>query len=165
VIAAFKAAGAELLLTLSQVFPPADLDAFGTYQHSRLQAAAAAESRAAAGKGIGSTEEGPTPNSGAGYGATAASVVGDTGGGNGSAGISAAAEASHALAVDMRFGAVDQLVCSAAVSFVGNLWSSFSHHFCYLRQLRAQAEGRPRGAVCEGADVYGRAIDPRMPFI
>jgi hypothetical protein len=97
---------------------------------------------------------------------------GGGGGGDGKTGVnvgesarSAAFEASHALAVDMRFGAVDQLVCSRAVSFVGNLWSSFSHHICYLRQLRAEAEGRPRAEACDGADVYGRSIDPKMSFI
>ena len=73
--------------------------------------------------------------------------------------------AARALARDMRFGAIDQLVCSRARFFVGNLWSSFTHHICYLRELEAMAKGRSKQEACDGADVYGRHIDPRMTFV
>ena len=41
--------------------------------------------------------------------------------------------------------------------FVGNKWSSFTHHVCYLRARR--------GADCEGSDVYDREIDPGMAYV
>lgn len=97
----------ETVLTIGQVFPPEQLDSFGSFEHTRLSG----EARAAA------------------------------------------------LAVDMRFGSVEQLLCSEADIFVGNLWSTFTHHICHLRELRGV-----RGA-CRGSDVYGRAIDPRTEFV
>ena len=60
------------------------------------------------------------------------------------------------LAREMRFGNVDQLVCSEAERFVGNKWSSFTHHVCYLREQR--------GADCAGSDIYDREIDPSMAY-
>ena len=62
-----------------------------------------------------------------------------------------------ALAREMRFGNVEQLVCSRAERFVGNKWSSFSHHVCYLRERNGQD--------CKGSDVYDREIDPAMPYV
>ena len=62
-----------------------------------------------------------------------------------------------AHAREMRLGNVDQLVCSAAERFVGNKWSSFTHHVCYLRQQR--------GDDCVGADIYDREIDPGMAYV
>ena len=64
-----------------------------------------------------------------------------------------------AMARDMRFGNVDQLVCSEADHFVGNKWSSFTHHVCYLREQRGLK------AACDLADIYGRSIDKDMEYI
>ncbi len=66
---------------------------------------------------------------------------------------------ARAMASEMRFGNVDQLVCSEAANFVGNLWSSFTHHVCYLRQQR----GVP--GACSGSDIYGREIDKDMDYV
>jgi len=66
-------------------------------------------------------------------------------------------ERTAAVAREMRFGNVDQLVCSRADHFVGNKWSSFTHHVCYLRELVV-----PRS--CRDADIYGRSIDPQMEY-
>lgn len=66
---------------------------------------------------------------------------------------------SRALASEMRFGNVDQLLCSDAAHFVGNKWSSFTHHVCYLRQQR----GFP--GACVGSDIYGRDIDKEMDYV
>ena len=60
--------------------------------------------------------------------------------------------ANAALARDMRFGNVDQHVCAEARFFAGNVFSSFTHHVCYLRVLR----GVP--AACVGSDVYGLSL-------
>ena len=92
------------VLTLLEVAPSWELDAFGSMRHSAL----AGEERAAA------------------------------------------------LAREMRLGNVDQLVCSEAERFVGNKWSSFTHHVCFLRQQRA---------ACDHADIYGRQIDARMEYV
>ena len=62
-----------------------------------------------------------------------------------------------ALAREMRLGNVDQLVCSAASRFIGNKWSSFTHHVCYLREQR--------GADCDGSDIYDREVDPGMAYV
>ena len=62
-----------------------------------------------------------------------------------------------ALATEMRFGSVEQLVCAEASRFVGNKWSSFTHHVCYLRTRR--------GADCAGSDIYGREIDKAMAYV
>ena len=67
------------------------------------------------------------------------------------------AERVVALARDMRYGNVDQLICSEAAHFVGNKWSSFTHHVCYLRTRR--------GADCAGSDIYGREIDKAMAYV
>ncbi|KAL1511953.1 hypothetical protein AB1Y20_005233 [Prymnesium parvum] len=67
-------------------------------------------------------------------------------------------ERHAALARDMRFGNVDQLVCSQAEHFVGNKWSSFTHHVCHLREQRVDG-------ACRDSDIYGRGIDPRMEYI
>ena len=67
--------------------------------------------------------------------------------------------ANAALARDMRFGNVDQHVCAEARFFAGNVFSSFTHHVCYLRVLR----GVP--AACVGSDVYGREADPRTEWV
>ena len=48
---------------------------------------------------------------------------------------------------------------SCDAQFVGNKWSSFTHHVCYLRQ---QA-GIP--AACAGSDIYGREIDHDMEYV
>ena len=69
------------------------------------------------------------------------------------------AERSQAVALDMRFGNVDQLVCSMSERFVGNKWSSFTHHVCYLREQRGIT------GACAGSDVYGREIDPAAEYI
>ena len=66
---------------------------------------------------------------------------------------------SSAFAREMRFGNVDQLLCAQAERFVGNKWSSFTHHVCYLRELR----GVPK--ACAGSDIYGREIDKAMVYI
>jgi len=66
---------------------------------------------------------------------------------------------ARALAREMRFGNVDQAICAAAERFVGNKWSSFTHHVCYLRELR----GVPK--VCSGSDIYGREIDKAMAYV
>eukprot|EP00322_Chrysochromulina_rotalis_P001838 CAMPEP_0115889040 /NCGR_PEP_ID=MMETSP0287-20121206/32618_1 /TAXON_ID=412157 /ORGANISM="Chrysochromulina rotalis, Strain UIO044" /LENGTH=306 /DNA_ID=CAMNT_0003345743 /DNA_START=149 /DNA_END=1066 /DNA_ORIENTATION=+ len=65
---------------------------------------------------------------------------------------------SKALASEMRFGNVDQLLCSAAEQFVGNKWSSFTHHVCYLRQQLGMTR------ACSGSDIYGRDIDAQMDY-
>ncbi|KAL3911439.1 MAG: hypothetical protein SGPRY_008691 [Prymnesium sp.] len=67
-------------------------------------------------------------------------------------------ERHAALARDMRFGNVDQLVCSQADRFVGNKWSSFTHHVCHLREQRS-------ADACRDADIYGRRIDSRMEYV
>ena len=95
------------VFTLLDVFPPWDLDAFGSMRLSHLDG----EERAAA------------------------------------------------LAREMRFGNVAQLVCSEAERFVGNKWSSFTHHVCFLRQQR----GFP--AACDQSDIYGRQTDARMDYV
>ena len=64
-----------------------------------------------------------------------------------------------ALAQEMRLGNVEQLVCSEAERFVGNKWSSFTHHVCFLRQERGFR------AACDEADIYGREIDSRMEYV
>ena len=64
-----------------------------------------------------------------------------------------------ALAQEMRLGNVEQLVCSEAERFVGNKWSSFTHHVCFLRQERGFS------AACDEADIYGREIDSRMEYV
>ncbi len=64
-----------------------------------------------------------------------------------------------ALAQEMRLGNVEQLVCSEAERFVGNKWSSFTHHVCFLRQERGFH------AACDEADIYGREIDSRMEYV
>ena len=64
-----------------------------------------------------------------------------------------------ALAVEMRLGNVDQLLCAQAEQFVGNKWSSFTHHVCALRAAR----GVP--GACVGSDVYGREIDRDMEYV
>lgn len=64
-----------------------------------------------------------------------------------------------ALAQEMRLGNVEQLVCSEAARFVGNKWSSFTHHVCFLRQERGFR------AACDEADIYGREIDSRMEYV
>ena len=66
---------------------------------------------------------------------------------------------SAAYAREMRFGNVDQLLCAQAERFVGNKWSSFTHHVCYLREQR----GTPK--ACVGSDIYGREIDPAMAYV
>ena len=68
-------------------------------------------------------------------------------------------ERAAALAREMRFGNVDQLVCSEAEHFVGNKWSSFTHHVCFLRQQRGFR------AACDQADIYARQIDSRMEYV
>ena len=68
-------------------------------------------------------------------------------------------ERAAALAREMRLGNVDQLLCSAAEHFVGNKWSSFTHHVCYLRQQRGVAD------ACKGSDIYGRDIDRDMEYV
>ena len=70
-----------------------------------------------------------------------------------------AASRAAALSSEMRLGNVDQLLCSAAEHFVGNKWSSFTHHVCYLRQLRGVAD------ACKGSDIYGRDIDRDMEYV
>ena len=74
-------------------------------------------------------------------------------------GIGGPSTANAALARDMRFGNVDQHVCAEARFFAGNVFSSFTHHVCYLRVLR----GVP--AACVGSDVYGREADPRTEWV
>ena len=64
-----------------------------------------------------------------------------------------------ALAQEMRLGNVEQLVCSEAERFVGNKWSSFTHHVCYLRQQRGIKQ------ACAGSDIYDRDIDPAMEYV
>ena len=66
-----------------------------------------------------------------------------------------------AMGREMRMGNVDQLICSAADRFVGNLWSSFTHHVCYLREQRGVK------AACRGkaADIYDREVDKKMQFV
>jgi hypothetical protein len=66
---------------------------------------------------------------------------------------------SAAFAREMRFGNVDQLLCAQAERFVGNKWSSFTHHVCYLREQR----GTPK--ACVGSDIYGREIDKAMAYV
>lgn len=66
---------------------------------------------------------------------------------------------SAALGREMRFGNVDQLVCAASQRFVGNKWSSFTHHVCYLRQQLGVS------GACEGSDIYNRDIDPDMAYV
>ena len=50
-------------------------------------------------------------------------------------------------------------MCAEARFFAGNVFSSFTHHVCYLRVLR----GVP--AACVGSDVYGREADPRTEWV
>lgn len=68
-------------------------------------------------------------------------------------------EQAAALAQEMRLGNVEQLLCSEAERFVGNKWSSFTHHVCFLRQERGFR------AACDEADIYGREIDSRMEYV
>ena len=68
-------------------------------------------------------------------------------------------ERSAALAREMRLGNVDQLLCSAADYFVGNKWSSFTHHVCYLREQRGVAD------ACADSDIYDREIDRDMEYV
>ena len=66
-----------------------------------------------------------------------------------------------AMGREMRMGNVDQIVCSAAERFVGNLWSSFTHHVCYLREQRG-VSGACRG---KAVDIYDREVDKGMAFV
>lgn len=73
--------------------------------------------------------------------------------------VSDSAARSAAFGREMRFGNVDQLVCARADRFLGNKWSSFTHHVCYLREARGVTK------ACAASDIYGREVDKAMAYV
>jgi hypothetical protein len=58
---------------------------------------------------------------------------------------------------NMRYGQIDQLTCSTAKTFIGNIYSTFTWHIAYLRQMNGL------GQVCQ--DVYNRQLGEGQFFI
>lgn len=58
---------------------------------------------------------------------------------------------------NMRYGQIDQLTCSKAKTFIGNIYSTFTWHIAYLRQMNGL------GQVCQ--DVYDRQLGEGQFFI